>query len=460
MRWALACALAAGCSYTFDGNAPDLPLLGAPPAALGPRLNGSIANSSTLLYGVDGHYWVAMGETIETAMGPRNGLHVVRLADPPKEQLIYAQEVYITGGAYYLLSPDDTKTKTVLTIRGIGDDAVGDQFTLPPGQGLLLSSGDDRVFLYWVAASTTMHFSLVRRDGSFSRQLPLPDGVDPLDPLGNGQLFFTWDGALLFVRDGKGHVVAHSSTDERDVDLGVRPKLNRLDESHHALVTCGDDGLRSVRYDGGAESVLDDAACDVHGALFFAGAFVYYGVGDDLRRVRLDGSAAPELALEKGLRVIGIGPHDEVLYSRDPADKYILGVGDGWLGSWNFMARGRAAYFSRDAKRMRWLENAARTNGSGDFISAPIGGAPLRLSRNTREYEELADGRVLADADHAFRGTQNRVVVIDEQKRVSYWVAAAAADFTHIPGTNDLLIDVVSGPEGFDVVRVPIPPPQ
>jgi hypothetical protein len=60
--------------------------------------------------------------------------------------------------------------------------------------------------------------------------------------------------------------------------------------------------------------------------------------------------------------------------------------------------------------------------------------------------------------DHAFRGEQNRVIVVDEEAKVAHWVAAGSSDYQGVPGTNDLLVDVVSGPSGFDVVRVTIPP--
>ena len=113
-----------------------------------------------------------------------------------------------------------------------------------------------------------------------------------------------------------------------------------------------------------------------------------------------------------------------------------------------------------NGRRLRWLEHAARSNGTGDLLSAEFGGAILHLTHNTHQFDELADGRVLADANHAFRGTQNRVVVIDEQRRVAHWVASAAARYDMIPDSNDLLIDVVTGPSVFDIVRVPIPPPE
>jgi hypothetical protein len=190
-------------------------------------------------------------------------------------------------------------------------------------------------------------------------------------------------------------------------------------------------------------------------------AEIYYSIGSELRATARDGSGTPRRVLESGLRVLAFGPNDEILYSRDPDDRYVLHVGDGWLGDWRFMERGRDAYLF-ESGRVRWLEHAARANGSGDLVSSvvsgTVGGAPLHLARNTRQYQELEDGRVLCDANHAFRGTQNRAVVVDEQARVAHWVAAAASDFVRIPGTQDILVDVVTGPSTYDIVRVPIPP--
>ncbi|HEY7957327.1 MAG TPA: hypothetical protein VII38_18600, partial [Polyangia bacterium] len=153
------------------------------------------------------------------------------------------------------------------------------------------------------------------------------------------------------------------------------------------------------------------------------------------------------------------GPAGALAYSRDPQGRYAAGAGDGWLSDWRFMERGRGAGWSRDGKKLRWLEHAAQESGVGELLSATVpNGAPLHLALNVRQYDELSDGRVLACDDRAFRGIQNRVVVIDEQARTARWVASQAAEYVHIPGSSDLLIDVVSGPSTYDIVRVPVPP--
>jgi hypothetical protein len=224
------------------------------------------------------------------------------------------------------------------------------------------------------------------------------------------------------------------------------------------LITCGSDGVRSVPLDGTPETVIDPEACDGSSALWLDNGRLIYPKAGSLWRVPLDGSGPPELVLPAGQRLLAFSPDDQLVYSTDPSDRYAAGAGDGWLGNWRFMERGRAVSYSRDGKRLRWLEHAAKQGGIGDLYSAEPNQSPLHLARNVRVYEPLSDGRILAGANHAFRGVQNRVITIDEQARASYWVADQAADYVRIPGSNDLLIDVVTGPTAFDVVRVPIPP--
>ena len=68
-----------------------------------------------------------------------------------------------------------------------------------------------------------------------------------------------------------------------------------------------------------------------------------------------------------------------------------------------------------------------------------------------------ADGRVLAISNAAFKGTQNRLIVIDEVRRTARWVVDSARDFVRIPGTQELLVKIIVGQLGYDIRRVPIP---
>ena len=219
------------------------------------------------------------------------------------------------------------------------------------------------------------------------------------------------------------------------------------------------DGVRSVPLDGSMETVLDSDPCDENGSLWFHRGRALYGAEDNLKWVPLDGSEPPSVVLPKGRRVIAFGPKDDIVYSTDPTGKFVQDAGDGWLDGWHFMDRGRSVSYSGDGLRLRWLEHAAQASGVGDLVSAAVpNGAPQYLALNVRQYEQLGDGRLLASSNRAFRGAQNRVIVIDEDARVAHWVADQSADFVRIPGTNDLLVDVVASASGFDIVRVPIPP--
>ena len=51
----------------------------------------------------------------------------------------------------------------------------------------------------------------------------------------------------------------------------------------------------------------------------------------------------------------------------------------------------------------------------------------------------------------------NRVVVIDPDRREQRWIAEAATDYQLIPGTHDLILDIIAGPDAIDVYRATIP---
>jgi hypothetical protein len=461
--------LVAGCSYTFDDTTPDIRLLGQAPNTDGlPRLNKNSAGSDALVlgYGDDGKqdaFWVAFTETIDTAMGMQNGIRAVRLTPPEKEEVVLADDVTTTWTRFFLVNAnkDDPKAPPTLTVRSAGQTTDPVVFQLPGAPGFFGIGYGEEAFVYWLAKAGQRVYYTFRSDGTFARQIFIPDDIDATDP----KLDFYWsDGSqFLISRDPMTNdVLVHSTTEMKDFDLGPRPKLLEVIGSE-AILFCGDTGLRWVKIDGTDERVLDPMACDDHGNVAIRYVedryWVYYGNDQALLRVPYDGTGAPEVVLKDGRRPLEFLDDGRIMYSKTSADLYVNSAGDGWLDGWNFMERGLDAAVSSDKKRVRWLEHAAKPNGAGELLSAPIGGSPLHLSLNTRQWEELGDGRILCDADHAFRGTQNRVVVIDEKQKVAQWVAAAASSYTHIPGTNDLLIDVVTGPTGYDIVRVPIPPP-
>jgi hypothetical protein len=456
----LVAALACGCSYTFDANAPDLPLVGGPPnMASFPRINRGPAGGAVLMDGWDGETWAVFRERPTGLEATMPYLRLVRLGEPAAEEVLEAEEVIVSFSAFFIFDEKmnaEGKKERHLVIRSPGEPQPWAEFSFPGGEALFIPGGD-QVFIFWLLSAETKDFLVQWRDGSFSRRIPVPAGVDPADPGARGQFQFTNDLGRLITRDAMGEVVVHSTRSEKDTPLGKRPHVWTIDYARQRMVTCGQDGIHSVPLDGTAEVVLDTAVCDT-APIYLRGGYMYFYRGGNMWRVKLDGTTASEPALDGGLRPLFWMRDLSIVYSLDPGDRYAAGAGDGWLNGWRFMERGRNAGPSIDGKRMRWLEHAAKPGGIGELLSAPIGGEPLILAHNVRLYEELADGRVLANSNRAFRGAQNRVIVIDEEARESRWVADMAADYVRIPGKQEILVDVISGPTTYDIVRVPIPP--
>src|SRR5207245_9125260 len=89
-------------------------------------------------------------------------------------------------------------------------------------------------------------------------------------------------------------------------------------------------------------------------------------------------------------------------------------------------------------------------------VLAP-GGAPTLLGMNVHSFNELPDGRVLAIENAVYAGTWNRLVVIDEAAATKRWVVPQAADFLLVPGSQEIVADIVTGASGYDIVRVTAP---
>jgi hypothetical protein len=157
-------------------------------------------------------------------------------------------------------------------------------------------------------------------------------------------------------------------------------------------------------------------------------------------------------------RLLTQGPNGEITFSKDPRNRYAGNAGDGWVGDWRFMERGRFARWSGDGARIHFLEHAATVGTYGDLTSVSVpGGAPRTLAINAHEYDELPDHRILAVENAVYAGAWNRLVVIDEAADTKHWVVPSAVDFFLVNNGSELVADVVSGASGFDVVRVPAP---
>ena len=487
----LLATLATGCSFTFDGEAPEFPLLGTPPLESSlVRLNDGPVYRSAIVQGADGQPWLALQED-KVSIKLRNLGTSGAMQTITGDQFIIRYRAFYTW-VYGVAPTDGTPRADKLQIVSAGQTKPPNELDFPLGAGALIVGGNEAVLVYapLESVTTTDHATIYRADHSFQRDVPLPD-VESAQSLGG--TFFTGDGKVYFDkarcsagcasasslddsdRDGTELRVltGHSTTSNVDYPLGPQPRRLIYYEpvaGQRQFITCGSNGLHIVPLVASAMTparVLDDAAC---ASPFFqylrltdsdgtSKLFLYYMIGEELRRVPVDGSAPPARAFDRDVvRALGVSGDGTVLYSQDRDDKYIYGVGDGWIGDWRFANRGRLFYLSGDRKKMRWLENAAQGAGIGDLQSAPIGGQTTHLARNVYTYDELDGGRLLAASNHAYRGTQNRIVVIDDTHKEARWVADRADDYSFIPGSTDLLVDIVTGASTSDLVRVPIPP--
>lgn len=477
LTW-LGAVLLAACSWTFDDTAPDLPLVGeTPELASFAMLNAGPARDVFILRDDGNQPWAVIIEAATTDLSvppltQRDTVRMVQLAPPAGAAAVEVHKALVVAGLYRsvaLLDPPvppmpgqlpDLTAPTILSVVRPGGLRAG-PFMLPSGSPILVPSARDGAFLYIAQRPDAKLMYLVRTDGSYRRELPLPKGVDPTKALEKMRLQFLDDTTLL-VQDPMDQITLYSSTSKSMVPLGKHPRAFILDRTQTALLTCADDGVRRVPLDGAAASALETAGCDPEILRLDGrtrGDTLLYRSDGALREVPQAGGASPRVVLPEIAQLHAVGPKGELLYSLDPTLRFGAGIGDGWLDGTRIMERGRRPAWSGSGGRLRWLEAAARSDNTGDLTSIDLGTrSALTLARNVRTFVEIADGRVLAIANAAQRGAHNRLVVVDEVRQQARWVAPSARDFVRIPGSEDVLLKAISG-QFIDVYRVPVPAP-
>lgn len=482
-RWALLAGtvLLAGCSYIFDDGAPAFPLLGDPilPSRY-PQMNVQMgpARDVYLLQGAEttadhDSYWAALPEAQPEVWPPPEHwpehVRLIRLVDGVREDWT-ADQIQYGGSMLYLFQrpPEGDPGPTKLQVRRPGAvDPVG-RFDLPPDGGVMLLAPNDTSFAYVTTGKGKPKILLRRTDGSRPRDVSLPEGFESSQPTDQTRLFMEPKGDFFVTQDATGLIRTFSTISATDRMLGQFDYDAVLDSRARALFCCGKRGLVRLDLVPGTAQTLDPMPCQA-ALLRLSGGAVYYGRDGALYTVDAAGGTPAYVALPTGgepvgqLLGVGPGPERALAYSLNPALLYGPGIGDGWLGDWQFMQRGRRPTWSVDseASRIRWLENAARSDSTGELMSALIADRdrvrPLMLARNVRQWLEVSPGRVLAISNAAGRGVYNRLIDIDENRGEAHWLVDSARDFIRIPGTDDLIVRIVHGQAGYDVYRVPIP---
>lgn len=480
--WAL-CLFHLGCSWVFDDSAPGIPLLGEPPSLSSfPKLNVQPAREVYLLSDAQGLPWAALAEL---PVLPANLPEEVTLPDLPETVRLVrltpqenpdtaltfpSQYLQVTTRALYvwvtpeLLSPNSRDKTMFLSRLGPGEPPLP-LGKFPEGAPFLLIAPGEQVAMHLSRGSKNLR--IVRMDGSgLTREVPIPNGVDPAKPLEKGRFAFDGQGAQLVVQDGDDQITVYDTSASRAYSLGKRPRTWSLDSTKSALLFCTENGLYRRQLDGteGGEkdtTQLDDQPCsqEIFRQVVYQGTrHLLYKSGDGLKMVAENGSSPPVWRLSVIGQLLATGPGGELLYSNDPPATYGSGIGDGFLGDTQVLYRGRRPVFSADGSRLRYLEWAARSDGAGDLYTRTLpANEALHLARNVRNFAGTPDGRVLAASHSVPRGTHNRVIVIDETAQEARWVADGSRDFVLIPGTNEVLVKVVALHTGWDIRRAPIP---
>jgi hypothetical protein len=469
MRLLLCTFLLTGCTFDWNGDEPGLPLVGEEPA-LGSftKLNSAPVGRAQLMLGPDGTPWTAFCEFWAAGSG-NNGrsckrMHLVRLGPPedaPAEEVIEADSFGVHYQMLYVVHEDMATPGRTVTMHRPGDARAADvDFVLGGDRAVFVvnDGGAADVFMYWIEDPATTAWTIHRRDQAYTRHLPIPAGIDPVGKNSDG-LFLAFDAAgdRLFVRAPDGTTDAFSTLDEGAVPLGMLDPDLFIDEVRAALVAVGAHGVVSVPFDGSTPHAFTSDTVDRTSVAANADQ-LYYATSAGLWRAPLDGSAAAELIQPHAQRPRAIGPHGEVAYSNDPTSEYAGSAGDGWLGGWRFMERGRGVRWSGDGARLHFLEHAATLGTYGDLTAATGPADPVRtLAINVHAWDELGDGRLVAIENAIQQGTWNRMVVIDELVGERRWLVPEAAEFFLVPGKAELIVDTVSGASGYDILRVPTP---
>jgi hypothetical protein len=458
LRLAALTLFLSACTFEWNGQSSPFPLSGAEPSVGSyDKLNASLAGRASLLTGLDGTPWAAFCEFWNAGGGNNAGAckkeHLVELGGMRREEFIEADSFALHNTEVYAIHDVNDSHDTV-TLHYPGDAITNDNtFIVPAGSGTItVAAANADSFTYSVVDSTTMQPSFVwfnRADGAG------PRGEASTIPALTRILA---DGSAVVTADTSGILTVYGDDHEQSFVLNgpvATQDFALIDDIHRAVITlCA--GICSTTLADSSLTVLSDAMPDPT-TISIHNDQLYYVDDGSLWQVPLDASKPPSIAAQTAARLLSVGPQNQLLYSHDDALKYSGGAGDGYIGATQVMERGRVIRWSTDDERIFYLEHAATLGTYGDLTSfVQPNGPATTLSINAHSYAELPDHRVLAIEDAVYRGSWNRLVVIDEAAGTKHWVAPSVAEFSLTPDGSTVVADVVSGASGYDIYRIPI----
>jgi hypothetical protein len=516
-RLAALLLLAGGCSDVLEPDVLDIQQLPDLPATKAPLQLKAVLKETMILQGQAGEPWAA------TSVADGLAVNLQQLAAPFANQLLPVDHVDYPGAPARSLCTSLRRPETgdyLVALRRPGDDGSA-QVALPAKPSVMCGQ---RTLATYPTGLDPLQIDVLRRLPSGQIQhlrLPWPRGANP--DWDQGPRAFDDDEQVLFVTDGDyrtqlhyldsgelvdlgpiylggtaagyfiyldydGFLHAYAIAERRDLALGFRlspdGQLLGMDLDHLAILTCDWDGVRQVairpaRADEpvvASQSTLDPTPCHIeYSSLAPYSGTLEYTINGQLRAVALDGKSPPRpLTTPSAAQIFAVCQDQAVAYSLDSPDRYGKGIGDGWIGGFRFMERGREARFSPDCRRLYFKEHAADLRRLGELhalLRAPgqawDAATALRVARNVGFYQDLPDGRLLIADDLAVIGSQNRVSLIDLDNRTAKALLAGPGQVTgaltlgtYFPGRREVLLEVDTPELDNDryLLYLPLPP--
>ena len=507
-----------GCSEVLDPDVLDVRLLAEPPLLTTPAYVKGSLKETLFMQGRDGTPWAAVKLKEGTVVAMQE------LAPPFTQLALPVEHVTFPGmpaQALCAVFKEPRDNRFAVSLLGPGE-LSGPRAVLPTSPVVVCGQ---RTLVAYPSGLSPTHLDVLRRlpsgevvqlwlpwpqganpdwdqgprgldedervlvtiDGDYHTRLYYLDSMEIVD-LGPVYLGATVAGYYIYI-DFDGFLHAFALTEQRTLHLGFRlspdGQLLGVDVDHLAVLTCDWDGVRAVAIRPArlatkavaTQRVLDPAPCHAeYSVLNPHTGNVVYNHGSEQRAAPLDGTSPPRvLTRQAGQQIFAICQAREVAYSLDSPERYGKGIGDGWVGGFRFMERGRDARFSPDCQHLYFKEFAADLRKLGELRSLTRQPAEdfsaavrLRLARNVGFYQELPDGRLLVAENLAVIGAQNRVSLIDADARTSRVLLQGVGAVTgalplgaYFPGRHELLLEVDTPELDNDkyLLYVPVPPP-
>jgi hypothetical protein len=474
-----AAVLAAGCSWTLDRDRDWLPLLGDPPS-----LAGAPHYSSDLPLAYyqtsDGRIWI---KSRERAADDSSGDLILHSFDLAAEERRFPPRAFLTDEGVVVAdqspSSDPSMSRLHLTLDRLGagptvtrDVDIPTAMTNPlvvrgPGFFVVapLRIGD-------ADADQNAPILLVFDNGTVDRMLAGPEGwgvsASPPPPPAAVERSFAGSARFILLQAHRGGGLAAYDVEAHTLyGLGAPSPVplpmdpGSLGSHFEPPPTYVYDDLQERVWFCGTSTTTVSLVTRETRELPFGCIDLRHQRGGELLVQAPDGAVYALAADGSAVTPLGIYPPYGIRTARGRAFLYVRSAAEdrgevfsAWLGDTHVIRAGMSPRFSADGRRLYWLEDVAFH--AGDLWSLELATrAAHHQVRNVPEFDQLADGRLVAIANAAIDGPFNRAIVVDEAAAESRWLAA---DMQMVQSVGDAVIAGRQIDSTTDVYRLPLPP--